>query len=260
MVGQCTAEGLGDWFAKGSTQASSNYGIGKDGRIGLYVEEKNRSWCSSSNANDQRAVTIECASDTAEPYAFRDVVYQRLVELCTDICRRNNRDEIYRFSEELLVMEKGRAAVFGKSREIFDNPENVAAARLTGCKNISRVKVTDKHHMEALDFGIMLHTEREIPEGTAAVGFRAHEFIPVWGKRQENCIKVQVESMAELPFEHQYYLSPEPENEKGGHMEKGSGEKLLCWFVQKDKWARLREKGLPDYLRFAEDQILFLKE
>ena len=70
VVGQCTAEGLGEWFEKTSTQASSNYGIDKDGRVGLYVEEKNRSRCSSSNANDQRAITIECASDTSEPYAF----------------------------------------------------------------------------------------------------------------------------------------------------------------------------------------------
>ena len=76
VVGQCTAEGLGDWFAQSSIQASSNYGIDRDGRVGLYVEEKNRSWCSSSNANDQRAITIECASDTSEPYAFRDVVYK----------------------------------------------------------------------------------------------------------------------------------------------------------------------------------------
>lgn len=68
VVGQCTAEGLGDWFSKTSTQASSNYGIDRNGRVGLYVEEKNRSWCTSSNANDQRAVTIECASDTSEPY------------------------------------------------------------------------------------------------------------------------------------------------------------------------------------------------
>ena len=67
VVGQCTAEGLGEWFAAKSTQASSNYGIDRDGRVGLYVEEKNRSWCSSSNANDQRAITIECASDAAEP-------------------------------------------------------------------------------------------------------------------------------------------------------------------------------------------------
>ena len=70
VVGQCTAEGLGDWFHKSSTQASSNYGIDRNGRVGLYVEEKNRSWCTSSNANDQRAVTIECASDKAEPYAM----------------------------------------------------------------------------------------------------------------------------------------------------------------------------------------------
>lgn len=53
VVGQCTAEGLGDWFAKSSTQASSNYGIDRNGRVGLYVEEKNRSWCTSSNANDR---------------------------------------------------------------------------------------------------------------------------------------------------------------------------------------------------------------
>lgn len=93
-VGQCTAEGLGDWFAKSSTQASSNYGIDKDGRVGMYVEEKNRSWCSSSSANDQRAVTIECASDTTEPYAFKEIVYQRLIELCTDICKRNGKTKL----------------------------------------------------------------------------------------------------------------------------------------------------------------------
>ena len=94
VVGQCSAEGLGDWFAKSSTQASSNYGIDKDGRVGLYVEEKNRSWCSSSGANDQRAVTIECASDTTEPYAFRDAVYQKLIVLCADICKRNGKKKL----------------------------------------------------------------------------------------------------------------------------------------------------------------------
>lgn len=100
VVGQCTAEGLGDWFAKSSTQASSNYGIDKDGRVGMYVEEKNRSWCSSSGANDQRAVTIECASDAKEPYAFRDIVYQRLIELCTDICKRNGKKVLIWFGDK----------------------------------------------------------------------------------------------------------------------------------------------------------------
>lgn len=100
VVGQTTAEGLGDWFAKTSTQASSNYGIDRDGHVGLYVEEKNRSWCSSSGANDQRAVTIECASDTTEPYAFKDIVYQKLIELCTDICKRNGKSKLIWFGDK----------------------------------------------------------------------------------------------------------------------------------------------------------------
>lgn len=94
VVGQCTAEGLGDWFHRPSTQASSNYGIDKDGRVGMYVEEKNRSWCTSSNENDQRAVTIECASDKVEPYAMNEVVYDRLIDLCVDICQRNGKKKL----------------------------------------------------------------------------------------------------------------------------------------------------------------------
>ena len=100
VVGQCSAEELGDWFAKSSLQASSNYGIDRDGRVGLYVGEKNRSWCSSSNANDQRAVTIECASDTSEPYAFHDVVYKKLITLCVDICKRNGKKKLIWFGDK----------------------------------------------------------------------------------------------------------------------------------------------------------------
>jgi hypothetical protein len=93
-------EALGALFAKKSTGASSNYGIGADGRVGLYVDEACRSWCSSSNANDQRAVTIECASDNKPPYPFRDVVYQKLIELCTDICRRNGKKRLMWFGDK----------------------------------------------------------------------------------------------------------------------------------------------------------------
>ena len=100
VVGQCTAEGLGDWFAKTSTKASSNYGIDKNGRVGMYVEEKNRSWCTSSSANDQRAITIECASDTTEPYAFKDACYQKLIDLCVDICQRNGKKKLLWFGDK----------------------------------------------------------------------------------------------------------------------------------------------------------------
>ena len=89
VVGQCSVETLGNIFAPTSRQASSNYGVGVDGRIGMYVEEKNRSWCTSSAANDHRAITIEVASDTTEPYAVRDNVFAALIDLVTDICKRN---------------------------------------------------------------------------------------------------------------------------------------------------------------------------
>ena len=91
VVGQCSVETLGKVFLPTSRQASSNYGIGVDGRVGMYVEERN---CSSSNANDQRAVTIECASDATTPYAFKDVVYQKLITICIDICKRNGKKKL----------------------------------------------------------------------------------------------------------------------------------------------------------------------
>ena len=100
VVGQCSAESLGEWFAQASTQASSNYGIDKDGRVALYVEEKNRFWCTSSNVNDQRAVTIECASDMAEPYWMNEKVYDSLIKLCTDICKRNGKKKLLWFADK----------------------------------------------------------------------------------------------------------------------------------------------------------------
>lgn len=94
VVGQCSIEALGAEFAKSGKNASSNYGVDKDGRVGMFVEEDTVSWCSSSSANDRRAVTIECASDVTAPYAFRDVCYQQLIQLCIDICRRNGKTKL----------------------------------------------------------------------------------------------------------------------------------------------------------------------
>ena len=89
VVGQCSVETLGNIFAPTSRQASCNYGIGADGRIGMYCEEKDRSWCSSNAANDNRAITIEVASDTKHPYAVNAKAYAALIDLLVDICKRN---------------------------------------------------------------------------------------------------------------------------------------------------------------------------
>lgn len=100
VVGQLSCESICGCFTSPQRQASCNYGIGTDGRISLCVEEKNRSWCSSSSANDQRAVTIECASDTTAPYAMNDAVYAALIDLCTDICKRNGKSKLLWFGDK----------------------------------------------------------------------------------------------------------------------------------------------------------------
>lgn len=91
MAGNLTVESCGALFAKSSRQASSNYGIGSDGRVGLYVDEANRSWCTSSQANDQRAITIEVANNGGAPdWPVSDKAFQSLLDLVEDICRRNS--------------------------------------------------------------------------------------------------------------------------------------------------------------------------
>lgn len=98
VVGQVTAERLGEIFAPVAKQASSNYGVDKDGRVGMYVEEANRSWCTgtgnSINTNDHRAVTIEVASDTKSPYAVTEKAYNGTLDLCVDICKRNGKNKL----------------------------------------------------------------------------------------------------------------------------------------------------------------------
>lgn len=95
VAGNATIEALGALFEKPARQASSNYGIGSDGRIGCYVDEDNRSWCSSSRANDEQAITIEVANCSGEPdWKVSDKAMESLIKLCVDICERNGIEEL----------------------------------------------------------------------------------------------------------------------------------------------------------------------
>lgn len=90
MAGNLSVETCGNVFATTTRQASSNYGVGSDGRVGLYVEEKNRAWTSSNRDNDNRAVTIEVANDGGAPdWHVSDKALQATIDLCVDICKRN---------------------------------------------------------------------------------------------------------------------------------------------------------------------------
>ena len=103
VVGHLSLQTLGNVFAPTSRRASSNYGIDDNGKVGMYVEEKNRSWCTSSNANDQRAVTIEIASDTKHPYKITDGAMQGLIDLSVDICKRNNIPKLLWKADKSLI-------------------------------------------------------------------------------------------------------------------------------------------------------------
>ena len=115
VVGQLTVEQLGDFFANPNRKASSNYGIGPDGRIGMYVEEKDRSWCTggekncygmTGSMNDYRAITIEVASETEPPYAVTDEAYAAIIRLCADICQRNGIKRMMWLADPSKVWDK----------------------------------------------------------------------------------------------------------------------------------------------------------
>lgn len=96
MAGNLTVETCGNVFANASRKASSNYGIGTDGRVAMYVEEKDRSWCSSNSINDHRAVTIEVANDGGAETGWHvsDNAMESLIKLVADICKRNDIKEL----------------------------------------------------------------------------------------------------------------------------------------------------------------------
>ena len=100
VVGQVTAERLGQIFANPNRQASSNYGVALDGRIGMYVEQKNRSWCTSSAWCDNRAITIEVASDAYHPYAVTTAAYNATIKLVADIAKRNGKKKVIWISDK----------------------------------------------------------------------------------------------------------------------------------------------------------------
>lgn len=100
-----SASRLGDIFLPKKKNASCNYGIGTDGKIVLIVPEDCRSWCSSSNDNDQRAVTIEAASQGVKPYQFAPGVYEKCLDLATDICKRNGKKKLLYIADKALALK-----------------------------------------------------------------------------------------------------------------------------------------------------------
>lgn len=168
----------------------------------------------------------------------------------TVIMVSHNRDEIYRFSDEIYVINEGKIIESGEKKKIFLNPHKKETARLTGCKNIARLTRTDDHTASVPDWNITLRTERVIPE-CKYIGYRAHDFELLYSDNtttNANAIGAILKDIAELPFETNLYFECE-----------NSGAQISC-FIGRDEYELLKQRGFPKALKLKEDKMLFLEE
>ncbi len=160
----------------------------------------------------------------------------------------HDRDEAYRFCERLLMISYGSTIITGDTKELFEHPVRKEAARLIGCRNISAIRILDRHTMEATEWGIRLSTKRELTDNLHYVGIHSYDLLPAWEQPGKNYIPFTLTGSGSLPLEeHFFFRSANP-----------AFEEALSWHVPKDKLEVLR-KGLPRYLLFPEEKLLLLE-
>jgi molybdate transport system permease protein len=167
----------------------------------------------------------------------------------------HNIEEAYRLGEQLLVLSGGRVAAFGAKESIFRYPPTVEVARLTGCKNFSRVRPLSENTVEALDWNCTLRVSRAVEAPAAHVGIRAHhiEFTEsgsAAGVAEENVFPCWLARSSETPFRVTLYLSLQGPP--------GFGEHFLQAEVSKEKWRLFRDKPLPWHVRLAPDSLFLM--
>ena len=217
-------------------------------------------------ANEPDVLLLDEPSSALDIY-LKDRLQRELEEMLSDykgimLMVSHSRDEIYRFADETVVIKDGCVIAHDETKALFRDPASKEAAILTGCKNFSDVEVIDPHTFKCLDWSVTVKTEREIPAGTKAIGYRAHDFVPVWGDpgNVENSIKVHVSNISELPFETNYYIDTGGcASADGASFSSDDNKSLVNWFVQRDVIAKIQERGLPDFLKIDENRILYLK-
>ena len=185
-----------------------------------------------------------------EPFSAMDTYLKEqlrmeLVNLLKDfdgysIMVTHDRDEAFQFCDELIVLDKGEIIAKGTTHEIFENPKKVQVARLTGCKNISRVEIIDDYHIKSIDWDVILKTSQKIPSNTTYIGIRAHNFSPC-SENDINAINTKNSTILEMPFEWEVTL-----------------ENGLWWKC--DKAIYEHDFEIPDYLKVNPLDIILLEE
>ena len=161
----------------------------------------------------------------------------------------HSRDEAFRFCDQLILLKDGKTLTIGNTRQIFEDPGLIEAARLTGCKNYSAAERIDSHHIFAADWGISLRTVQQVPTDISWVGIRGHWLKPR-EEDGENCMPVKVTECIETTFEHQC-LVQNPRLKDGGS---------LWWMRPKNSFEEDPGKNLPAYLYLPPEHLMLLKK
>lgn len=162
----------------------------------------------------------------------------------------HSREELYYFCERIAIMNHGRMLRIDSKSEVFENPGELTAAKLTGCKNISRARKGSDNKVYAIDWDIELNVDKQVEDDIRYIGIRAHNLRPSSGMDQPNTMKVEIAGFDEGPFEHQVnFYNDKPER-------KGS---ILHWIVSKQDWSRLYKEKYPEYISFPTEHIHLLK-
>ena len=152
----------------------------------------------------------------------------------------HNRDEAFQFCDELIVLDKGKVIAKGDTYEVFENPRKVQVARLTGCKNISKIEIIDDYHLKSLDWGLVLEVSERISSNITHIGIRAHNFVSA-NEGDVNSFDTKDSTLLEMPFEWEITLAHG-----------------LWW--KRDKQIRDHEFVIPDYLKVDPKDIILLEE
>ncbi len=157
----------------------------------------------------------------------------------------HNRDEAYRLCKEMIVLNEGQVLRTGSTKEVFADPQSIAAARLTGCKNILPCTPLDSHTVRLDGWDTTLRLALPVPAGCTAVGIRAHDFAPCTADAP-NAIPVKAVSTSENPFDWNLICTP-PE-----------GTAQLWWKVSKKSLCSAAPAA-PQYLCAAPESIMPLQ-
>ena len=181
---------------------------------------------------------------------LKENLWQELLEVLKryhgdTIIVSHNRNEIYGLCDNISIMDTGNLILSGNTKDLFDRPVKLAAARLTGCKNISRVKKQSAYAVEALEWGVLLKTEEEVSDNIRYIGIRAHDIRLSNDKTIENSVPCNIIRITDSPFEKNLII--------------GSNSNELWWKISNSYWINTLNGKVPDYIRLPKEYLMLLE-